>query len=68
MRTVHAEARKSYRYSGDPTPAECRLSNDEHRAVLEHIKKKDEAGAEKAMSQHLLSAWERHRPMNRSSG
>lgn len=67
VRTVHAEARKSYRYSGDPTPAECRLSNDEHRAVLEHIKNKDEAGAEKAMAHHILSAWERRRPVNRSA-
>lgn len=68
VRTVHAEARKSYRYSGDPTSTECRVSNDEHRAVLDHIKKKDEAGAEQAMSQHILSAWDRRRPRHRSSG
>ncbi len=67
VRTVHAEARKSYRYSGDPTSTECRVSNDEHRAVLAHIKKKDEAGAEQAMSQNILSAWDRRRPKHRSS-
>lgn len=62
VRTVHAEARTSYRYSGDPTSTECRVSNDEHRAVFEHIKNRDEAGAEQAMSQHILSAWDRRRP------
>ena len=62
VRTVHAEARKSYRYSGDPTSTECRVSNDEHRAVFEHIKNRNEAGAEQAMSQHILSAWNRRRP------
>lgn len=67
VRTVHAEARKSYRYSGDPTSAECRLTNDEHRAILDRIKKKDEAGAEQAMSHHILSAWDRRRPKRGSS-
>jgi DNA-binding FadR family transcriptional regulator len=68
VRTVHAEARKSYRYSGDPTSTECRVSNDEHRAIFDRIQKKDEAGAEQAMSQHILSAWDRRRPKRRSSG
>ncbi len=68
VRTVHAEARKSYRYSGDPTSTECRVSNDEHRAILDRIKEKDEAGAEQAMSQHILSAWDRRRPKRRSPG
>ena len=67
VRTVHTEARKSYRYSGDPTSTECRVSNDEHRAVFDHIRKKDEAGAEQAMSRHILSAWDRRRPEPRSS-
>ncbi|NGY63084.1 FadR family transcriptional regulator [Lentzea sp. NEAU-D13] len=62
VRTVHAEARKNYRYSGDPTSAECRVSNDEHHAIFECIKNQDEAGAEQAMSQHILRAWERRRP------
>ncbi|WP_051769947.1 FadR/GntR family transcriptional regulator [Lentzea albidocapillata] len=66
VRTVHAEARKSYRYSGDPTSTECQVSNDEHRAVFEHIRDRDEAGAEQAMSQHILSAWSRRRPKDRS--
>lgn len=62
VRTVHAEARKSYRYSGDPTSAECRLTNDEHHAIFACIRNQDEAGAEQAMSQHILLAWERRRP------
>jgi len=67
VRAVHAEARKSYRYSGNPTSTECRVSNDEHRAILDHIKEKDEAGAEQAMSRHILSAWDRRRPKRRST-
>lgn len=67
VRAVHAEARKSYRYSGNPTSTECRVSNDEHRAILDCIKKKDEAGAEQAMSRHILSAWDRRRPKRRSA-
>jgi DNA-binding FadR family transcriptional regulator len=71
VRTVHAEARKSYRYSGNPTSAECQVSNDEHRAIFECVRNQDEAGAEQAMSQHILLAWERRRPKrrrNRSQG
>lgn len=67
VRTVHAEARKSYRYSGDPTSAECRLSNEEHRAIFECVRNQDEAGAERAMSQHILQAWERRRPRDPQS-
>ncbi|MEV6711524.1 FCD domain-containing protein [Lentzea sp. NPDC051208] len=66
VRTVHAEARKSYRYSGAPTSTECRVTNDEHRAVFECIRNRDEAGAEQSMAQHILSAWERRRPTHRS--
>jgi DNA-binding FadR family transcriptional regulator len=62
VRTVHVEARKNYRYAGDPTSSECRVSNDEHRAVFERIKNGDGAGAEQAMSRHILSAWDRRRP------
>jgi DNA-binding FadR family transcriptional regulator len=67
VRAVHAEARKSYRYSGNPTSTECRVSNDEHRVILDRIKAKDEAGAEQAMSRHILSAWDRRRPKRRSA-
>ncbi len=67
VRAVHAEARKNYRYHGNPTSTECRVSNDEHRAILDHIRKKDEGGAEQAMSRHILSAWERRRPKPRSA-
>jgi DNA-binding FadR family transcriptional regulator len=62
VRTITAEAFRSLRYIGDPTPQDCRRSNEAHRAVLERLRAGDAEGAGAAMNQHILGAWHRRRP------
>jgi GntR family galactonate operon transcriptional repressor len=62
VRTVHTEARTSALYSGNPTPEDCRISNDEHGEILARLDARDPEGASDAMSGHITRAWERRRP------
>jgi GntR family galactonate operon transcriptional repressor len=62
VRTLTAEAFRSLRYVGDPTAADCRHSNEAHRAVLAHVRARDAEAAGSAMNDHILEAWQRRRP------
>ncbi|MBB2910345.1 DNA-binding FadR family transcriptional regulator [Streptosporangium becharense] len=67
VRTVHAEARTSLRYTGHPRPEDCELSNAGHAEVYRCLLARDPDGAASAMSTHILEAWRRRRPAPRSS-
>jgi DNA-binding FadR family transcriptional regulator len=62
VRTLTAEAFRSLRYVGDPTPQDCRQSNEAHRAVLAHLRAGDAEAAGAAMNELILGAWHRRRP------
>jgi GntR family transcriptional regulator, galactonate operon transcriptional repressor len=62
VRTLTAEAFRSLRYVGDPTPEDCRLSNQAHREVVGHLLAGDGEAAGVAMDAHILGAWQRRRP------
>ena len=62
VRALTAEAFRSLRYVGDPTPQDGRISNQAHRAVLEHLLAREGEAAGMAMNQHILGAWHRRRP------
>ncbi|GAA2895885.1 FadR/GntR family transcriptional regulator [Streptosporangium fragile] len=67
VRTVHAEARTSLRYTGHPRPEDCELSNLGHAQVYRCLLDRDADGAASAMSAHILDAWRRRRPVPRPS-
>lgn len=62
VRTVHAEARRSVRYSGKSSVSDRELSNKQHRGVLEAIAAGDAEEAATRMTAHITEAWERRRP------
>jgi DNA-binding FadR family transcriptional regulator len=62
VRTVHAEARRSIRYSGKSSVSDRELSNKQHRAVLAAIIAGDADEAAAKMTAHINEAWERRRP------
>jgi DNA-binding FadR family transcriptional regulator len=62
VRTVHAEARRSVRYSGGASVSDRELSNKQHRAVLDAIVAGDADEAAARMTTHITEAWERRRP------
>lgn len=65
VRTVHAEARRSIRYSGKASVSDRELSNSQHRAVLAAIAAGDADEAATRMTAHITEAWERRRPRKR---
>ncbi|MFD0658676.1 FadR/GntR family transcriptional regulator [Thermocatellispora tengchongensis] len=62
VRTVHAEARTSLRYVGDPRPDDCEASNAGHIRIFECLLARDPDGAAEAMTTHIQQAWRRRRP------
>jgi GntR family transcriptional regulator, galactonate operon transcriptional repressor len=62
IHTINAEAFRSLRYLGDPTPDDCRESNIAHHAVLEAVAARDADEAGRAMNSHILGSWYRRRP------
>ena len=62
VRTVHAEARKSIRYLGHSSNADRRLTNQQHRAVLDAVAAANADTAATLMAQHIASSWQRRRP------
>jgi len=62
IHTINAEAFRSLRYVGDPTPDDCRESNIAHRAVMEAVLGQDADLAGQAMNDHILGSWHRRRP------
>ena len=62
VRTVHAEARKSIRYLGHSNNADRRLTNQQHRAVLDAVAAANADTAATLMAQHIASSWQRRRP------
>ncbi|BEP14053.1 FadR/GntR family transcriptional regulator [Acidothermaceae bacterium B102] len=68
VRTVHAEARKSIRYLGHSSLADRRLTNAQHRAVLEAVTSGDAESASLLMAAHISTAWQRRRPRKRRTG
>ena len=62
IQTINAEAFQSLRYIGEPTPEDLTASNAEHQAVYERIAARDEKGAARAMSDHILRSWRKRRP------
>ncbi len=57
VRTIHAEARASTRYNGQPRRSDCEASNAGHIAIYERIADRDPDGAAEAMSEHILGSW-----------
>jgi GntR family transcriptional regulator, galactonate operon transcriptional repressor len=57
VRAVHAEARTSNRYNGQPRPIDCAASNAGHIKIYERIAAGDRDGAAEAMSEHILGSW-----------
>jgi GntR family transcriptional regulator, galactonate operon transcriptional repressor len=62
VRTVHAEARRSERYSGHVGAADRQETNRQHRVILDAITGRDPAAAAEAMATHITSSWESRRP------
>ncbi len=65
VRSVHAEARRSMRYLGHSSVADRKLTNSQHRAVLDAITIGDPESASALMAAHIGDAWERRRPSKR---
>lgn len=65
VRTITAEAFRSLRYVGEPTPADFERSNREHRAIYERLVAKDADGAARAMDAHIRDNWQKRRPPRR---
>jgi GntR family galactonate operon transcriptional repressor len=65
VRTVHAEARQSMRYTGHPSLAHRQHSNRQHLAVLEAIVARDADAAASLMAEHITTSWQKRRPAAR---
>jgi GntR family galactonate operon transcriptional repressor len=65
VHTVHAEARKSIRYLGHSSIADRKLTNRQHRAVLEAVAAGESENAAMLMAAHIGDAWQRRRPDRR---
>jgi GntR family galactonate operon transcriptional repressor len=65
VRTVHAEARQSMRYTGHPSLAHRQHSNRQHLAVLEAIATRDADAAATLMAEHITTSWQKRRPAAR---
>jgi GntR family transcriptional regulator, galactonate operon transcriptional repressor len=65
VRTVHAEARRSMRYLGHSSVGDRKLTNSQHRAVLDAIVQGDADSASALMAAHIGNAWERRKPSKR---
>lgn len=63
--TLIHEAYNSMRFVGEPSTEERRVSNEEHRQILNAIADGDADAAAEAMRRHILEAWERRRPDGR---
>ena len=63
VRTVHAEARHSMRYTGHSSLAHRRQSNRQHLAVLEAIETQDADAAASLMADHITTSWQQRRPV-----
>ncbi|GAB3149495.1 FadR/GntR family transcriptional regulator [Microbispora hainanensis] len=59
---IHAKARLSSRYNGDPNREELLQSLAEHRQIESMILQRDAQGAAAAMRVHILGSWARRRP------
>jgi GntR family galactonate operon transcriptional repressor len=57
IRTIGAEASRSSRYMGDPSPDDLFESNKGHDAVFEAIVAHDPETAAKAMGDHIYTSW-----------
>lgn len=62
IHTINAEAFRSLRYIGDPSPDDCRESNIAHRAVMDAVLARDVELAGRAMNDHIVGSWHRRRP------
>jgi GntR family galactonate operon transcriptional repressor len=62
IHTINAEAFRSLRYLGEPTPEDCRVSNVAHGKVREMVLARDPEGAARAMNDHIVGSWVRRRP------
>jgi len=62
VKTVHAEARRSNRYSGSVSVANREHTNRQHRGVLDAITAGDSELAASLMVEHITDAWRRRRP------
>lgn len=59
---IHAKARLSSQYNGDPSREELVQSVAEHRQIQSMILQGDAQGAAAAMRIHILGSWARRRP------
>jgi DNA-binding FadR family transcriptional regulator len=65
VKTVHAEARRSTRYSGYVTVANRQRTNLQHRGILDAIAAGDSELAASLMMEHITDAWRRRRPRSK---
>ncbi|MFF0311171.1 FadR/GntR family transcriptional regulator [Streptosporangium sp. NPDC004379] len=64
---IHAKARLSSRYNGDPDGDELAQSLAEHRQIESMILQGDALGAAAAMRVHIAGSWARRRPAVRGA-
>lgn len=67
IRTIGAEASRSSRYMGDPSPQDLVESNKGHDAVFEAIVAGDADAAAKAMGEHIYTSWLRRQGPRKKS-
>ncbi|MFC8800655.1 FadR/GntR family transcriptional regulator [Streptomyces griseoincarnatus] len=61
IHNLTAEAYRSLRYVGDPSPEHIRLTNQAHQEVHDAVLSGDEEAASRAMDEHIIESWERRR-------
>jgi len=61
IRTVHTQARSTFRYNGAADVHSCEQANAEHRRIVERLLARDAQGAAQAMTAHIEEAWSRRR-------
>ena len=64
--TLYSRARSFARFEGDPPSDAIDRTVDQHRAVYEAIAAGKVEEAQKAMTEHIVDAWERRNPARRS--
>jgi DNA-binding FadR family transcriptional regulator len=64
--TLYSRARSFARFEGDPPADAIDRTVDQHRAVYEAIAAGDVAEAQRAMTEHIVDAWQRRNPARKA--
>lgn len=62
IRSIHAKARLSSRYNGEPTLGDLTASMAEHEAIGAAILRRDPEAAAEQMRIHIVGSWAKRRP------